>query len=329
MSIALFYFGYLHHKVLQAVAGMAVCCEYRKIRIIIEESRESRESKGAMDPKAKEHLLTEAEANEFQQNGYFVVEDVLPQSLTERLRQLTADVVNEDRDRLNIPQDRFHGVLDFIGQRDEFLRLVDWYKTVPKICGLLGPEIKLYHTVGMETPPARGKTTEDHHEWANWHTDTGNLTRDLARDSFNPMISVKVGYVLSDLTSPYMANFTCIPGSQNNIDYPGSHRQFIETNARQVLAPCGSAIIFDRRLWHTPTLNISSTTRYMIFNGYSYRWLANRDEQRIRHFLRRATPIQRQLLGFSNHGAYGSSNSFPDDLPLKDWFEAVKLEGAV
>ena len=278
-----------------------------------------------MDPRAKEHLLTESEAARFHRDGFFVVEEALPDSIVERLRELTAEVVQEDRVRLGIKDNRYHGVIDFIGQRDEFLQLVDWYRTVPKVCGLLGSEIKLYHTVGMETPKAEGWSLENHHDWANWHTDTGNLTRDLAQGGFNPMISLKVGYVLSDLTAPNMANFTCMPGSQNSIEYPGANRQNIEKEAVQVMAPAGSAIIFDRRLWHTPSLNLSSTTRYMIFNGYSYRWLANRDEQRVKHFYRRATPIQRQLLGFSNHGAYGSSNSFPDDLPLRDWFEDVNL----
>ena len=39
----------------------------------------------------------------------------------------------------------------------------------------------------------------------------------------------------------------------------------------------------------------------------------------VSHFLHRATPIQKQLLGFSHHGGYGPTNSFDDDLPLKFW----------
>ena len=87
-----------------------------------------------MDPRAREHLLTDSEAAQFQRDGFFIVEEALPNSIVERLRELTADVVQEDRVRLGIKENRYHGVIDFIGQRDEFLQLVDWYRTVPKLC---------------------------------------------------------------------------------------------------------------------------------------------------------------------------------------------------
>jgi ectoine hydroxylase-related dioxygenase (phytanoyl-CoA dioxygenase family) len=272
-----------------------------------------------MDPRALDHLLTKEEERAFNDDGYFVMEDALPPELVQRYKAVTKDVVEEYKAAYGIPADRYHGVIDFIGQRDDLLTLVDWYRTLPKVWGILGPDIKLYHTVGMQTPPTTKYTAEQHDEWINWHTDTGNLTRDITESVEPPRISLKVGYVLTDTSEPNMGNFTCFPGSHKSRTFPGKDRARLTDDAVQVCAPAGSAIIFDRRLWHSPTLNTSGTTRYMIFNGYSYRWLANRDDMRVRHFMHRATPIQRQLLGHSNHGAYGSSNSYDDDLPLKFW----------
>lgn len=274
-----------------------------------------------MDPRTLDYLLTPEEETAFERDGFFVMHHALPPDKVEHFREVTRDVVEEHKRVQGIAAERYHGVLDFIGQRDALLELVDWYRTLPKVWGILGPDIKLYHTVGMQTPPSAKFTGDTHNQWANWHTDTGNLTRDLAFGDYVPRISLKVGYVLSDLPETGMANFTCLPGSHKSRNFPLSVRDRLTNDAVQVTAKAGDAIIFDRRLWHTPTVNVSNTTRYIIFNGYSYRWLANRDEQQIDHLLHRASPIQKQLLGYSHHGAYGSSNSFPDDLPLKAWIE--------
>ena len=274
-----------------------------------------------MDPRSLDYLLTEEEDRAFQEDGYFIMEDALPPDLVERYIEITREVTDEYKRIHNVPKDHYFGVIDFIGQRDELLNLVDWYRTLPKVWGILGPDIKLYHTVGMQTPPTTKYKPEEHANWVNWHTDTGNLTRDIQESVEPPRVSMKVGYVLTDTLEPGMSNFTCIPGSHRSREFPGSDRKRITEEAVQVCAPAGSAIFFDRRLWHTPSLNVGDHTRYMIFNGYSYRWLANRDEMTVSHFLHRATPIQKQLLGFSNHGAYGSSNSFDDDLPLKFWIQ--------
>ena len=134
-----------------------------------------------MDPRSLDYLLTDDERQQFEEDGYFIMEDALPPDQVERFREVTRDVVAEHRRVFNIPADRYHGVIDFIGQRDALLDLVDWYRTLPKVWGILGPHIKLYHTVGMETPPSSKYTPETHHEWINWHTDTGDLTRDITK----------------------------------------------------------------------------------------------------------------------------------------------------
>jgi ectoine hydroxylase-related dioxygenase (phytanoyl-CoA dioxygenase family) len=68
-----------------------------------------------------------------------------------------------------------------------------------------------------------------------------------------------------------------------------------------VLVEAGSAVVFDRRLWHARGDNISDRTRKVLFYGYTHRWIRPRDElsidpSRLAHL----TPLRRHLLGFAD-----------------------------
>ena len=99
-----------------------------------------------MEPGYLEYRLTAKERRQFDQEGYFIVPDALPASL---VRDLAAVV-----DRLDRRYRRKHGIgsremihiLDFIGRDDLFLRLLDWPLTFPKVWGILGWNIQLYHS---------------------------------------------------------------------------------------------------------------------------------------------------------------------------------------
>ena len=67
-----------------------------------------------------------------------------------------------------------------------------------------------------------------------------------------------------------------------------------------VLASAGDAFIFDRRLWHSRSDNLSQHTRRVIFLAYSYRWIRPRDDFGIdpsSERFRGLSPVRRQLLG--------------------------------
>jgi hypothetical protein len=57
-----------------------------------------------------------------------------------------------------------------------------------------------------------------------------------------------------------------------------------------------------------------------MFMGYSYRWLRPRDDMTVEHYLRRADPIRRQLLGASANGGLGFTSPQEEDVPLKLWW---------
>ena len=64
-----------------------------------------------------------------------------------------------------------------------------------------------------------------------------------------------------------------------------------------VLAKPGTAVFFDRRIFHASSPNTSDVTRKVLFYGYSYRWLRPRDDMRIEEWLGDADPIQQHAVG--------------------------------
>ena len=89
-------------------------------------------------------------------------------------------------------------------------------------------------------------------------------------------------------------------------------------NATPVCVEPGTAVLFDRRLWHSPSPNTSDVTRKAVFYGYSYRWLRPRDNLKIEDYPDCHDPIRRQLLGASGDG-HGYSSPQPEDVPLREW----------
>ena len=145
-----------------------------------------------------------------------------------------------------------------------------------------------------------------------------------------PRVSLKVAFFISDTSVPGRGNFHVIPGThlknkvafqENGIDNP--------KGARPILAPPGSAVFFDRRLWHSGSPNHSDTTRKVLFYGYSYRWLRPRDNVTAAHIWNGLDPIRQQLLGASANGGFGYTSPKDEDVPLKLWMEEHMGEAVV
>ncbi len=274
-----------------------------------------------MDPTCLQYCLTEEEAHKFKREGYFIVPDVLPSDMVQDLIGAVDRTDKKERARMGkSPQARINH-FDFIGKDIRFLPLLNWYKTFPKVWGILGWHIQLYHTHMTVSPPAEPhKSLEKHGPGLGFHQDSGRINWDFDMDP-RPMISLKVAFFLTDTSQPGRGNFYVIPGSQTQNAFPGRDRQALHNNTTPVLAPPGSAVFFDRRLWHSASTNYWTEPRRVLFYGYSYRWLRPRDDMRVEHYLDHCTPIQKQLLGVSYSGGRGYTSPTPKDVPLKAWLE--------
>ena len=272
-----------------------------------------------MDPLCLEHCLTETEKQQFEDNGYFVVEDAIPQELVEKLIVAFDRVGAEHLGKDELPPNASFNILDFVGRDEIFIELLDWHTTFPKVWGILGWNIKLYHSHMIALPPLSPEE-HDKRRRLGWHQDSGRLNIELEGNP-RPRVSLKVAYFLTDTSVPGRGNFSVLPSSQkfNKVEMPDDDKANPE-NAKPVFVKPGTAVFFDRRLWHAVGRNTSDIIRKVIFYGYSYRWLQPRDDMTVEHYMDKSDPIRQQILGKST-GGMGYTSPGDKDVPLRAWIQ--------
>jgi ectoine hydroxylase len=276
-----------------------------------------------MDRDCLAAMLTDDERAAFERDGYLIVPDALSPAVVSRLASLL-DVMAVERVAETEEDGRLH-LRDFLLRDPAFMDLLDWPATFPKIWAMLGWHIQLYISHADITPPVAPAAEP---ERLGWHQDSGRVNLELETDP-RPRLSVKIGYFLTDTTTPGCGNLWVLPGSHlfNAIDYPDDEIAN-PVGAIPVCVPPGTAVFFDRRVWHSRSPNTSGQTRKAIFYGYSYRWLRPRDNLRIEDYPAVTDPVRRQLLG-AVHDGHGYSSPLPEDVPLKGWLVDALGEDAV
>jgi len=280
-----------------------------------------------MDASCLDYCLSEEERLEFEQNGFFAVDDVLPLQLVEKLIEAVDRADAQSRREKGLGRYDSNLLLDFIGKDDLFLELLDWPEVFPKVWGILGWHIQLYHSHIVTLPPVVPEA-KNMKRRLGWHQDTGRLNIELEGNP-RPRVSLKVAYFLTDTTALDRGNFTVVPGShlRNELEMPADEAAD-PRGATPICVRPGSAVFFDRRLWHSAGINFSEVTRKVLFYGYSYRWLKPRDNMTVAHYMDRCDPIRRQLLGAST-GGMGFTSPGEEDVPLREWIRQHLGEEAV
>ena len=179
----------------------------------------------------------------------------------------------------------------------------------------MGWNIQLYHAQLTVAPPLPSDTYREPKRLG-WHQDSPVLNQELGTDP-TPMISLKMEFFLTYTRETDRGNFYIITGSHLLNKIPPDEGLNPQV-AIPVCIPAGSAVIFDRRIWHAGNPNYWTETRRVLFYGYSYRWLRFRDNMtNAEQYRDTCSPIQSQLLFPPKTWGPGSS----DDLPLKNWME--------
>jgi len=163
-------------------------------------------------------------------------------------------------------------------------------RLLPVLAGALTPNIHIYHSHIDVHPPEEDKPNA----WR-WHEDGGRQTADL---DYRARLSVKLAWWLSDCDAPGYGNMEAIPGSNHWTDpLPRTPGQDPE-GAVPVLAKAGDVTLFERRVWHGRTTNLSERTRAVVFYGYSPRWVTQREYPSAEQLAAaEGDPIRRQLIG--------------------------------
>jgi len=275
----------------------------------------------------------------FARDGYVTLPGVLDRSEVAYLKDVVTGRTAQLRQRAGAREEERALVLDFLSLDPRLAELIDDPRIIPLVAGILGANTFLYHTHWCVAPPladltfpSRQHFLHTHNEDASttaaidqpsdfwrWHRD-GGLINEEAGPHPQPRLSLKVGVFLTDLRDPGMGNMALIPGSHLRADPLPRHGTEPE-GSRQVLADAGSIIVFDRRIVHSSSPNLSRQTRMVLFYGYAHRWLRPRDDMTVPAYLDNASPVRRQLLGATSSG-YAYSSPAAKDLPLADWMAA-------
>ena len=277
-----------------------------------------------MDSSCLAHAWTESERAHFDAEGYLVVEGALRGAEVAALNAVLDQL--RDANRLASPE-RYAGIdqrvlhLGFITLDRAFMNLVDHHRLFPKVWGILGPNIYLYSTHLIITPPQTDEF-DPARDTLNWHQDSSWMGKDMPELSVPARLSVKVAYFLTDHSQSGSANLWVLPGAhtRSSIDVP-PQGEGQPAGAMPVCAPAGSAVIFDRRLWHDGSPNAAPWSRRALFYGYGYRWIRRRaiDAMPIApDLLAEADPIRRQLLDYPSAGDE-PLQYIGADSPLRDW----------
>lgn len=276
-----------------------------------------------MDSSCLEYRLTESEKRTFNETGLLLIENALSSDqvtaltiASDRLYAQKIDAGHDPRKALFYP--------NFIPDDPLFADLVDYPKTLPKVWGLLGWNIYLYHAHMIVTPPS-GQAQDD--KTFGWHQDSGRVNVEIESHP-RPRLSLKVAYFLSDTSEPGRGNFWVVPGShlddtqERSADGIGQPK-----GAVPVLAKPGTAVFFDRRLWHAASPNWSDVTRKVLFYGYGYRWIRTKDDMTVQSLWEQSDPIRRQMLGWgvNANGFYTPTDA---DVPLRVWLREHSPEEA-
>ncbi len=276
-----------------------------------------------MDPSCLQYRLTDAERRTFDETGLLVVEDALS---PEQVAELTAVTDGIFEARVAAGHDAHTALFfpNFIPESPHFAGLVDYPQILPKVWGILGWNIYLYHAHLIVTPPS-GKPRDD--ATFGWHQDSGRVNLEMESHP-RPRLSLKVAYFLSDTSEEGRGNFWIIPGSHLNDELERPKDGIGQpAGAMPVRAKPGTVVFFDRRLWHTASPNWSGITRKILFYGYGYRWIRTKDDMTVQDLWEQSDPVRRQLLGWGvNCNGYYTPTD--EDVPLRVWLREHSPEEA-
>ncbi len=266
-----------------------------------------------MNPECLTHRLTPEEHEFFNSRGYLIVENALDDETNGRL--LAAVDRIDSRERTVENRGKLLSVTNVVHEDPALVDLVAWPATLPKVWGILGWNIYLYHSHIDVSPPA----DESALTWrVAWHQDSMRVNDEIESHP-RPRLSLKIGYYLTDVSQSDRGNTLIVPGShlRDQIDCPADGVSNPDGSEPLCVKP-GTAVLIDRRIWHSRSPNLSDRTRKVVWFGYSYRWLRPKDAMTVAHLYPRLDPIGRQMLGdgLSNNGAY---DPLDGDVPLRTW----------
>jgi len=225
-------------------------------------------------------VLTQAQADAFERDGYAVVEGALDAELLGRVRAeagALADVEPRESER-RVWHERA------LFRRQAFRDLLDVAPLVDGAELLQGADVQL---LALDLLLVR-----DGSDGIGWHRDVQFVC--------NKTLSINTGIYLQDLTDD-VGPLRVLPGSHRSEDGPDVRGGGPLPGERVVHAKAGDAVFFDAALLHAGGRNSSGRDRLAVFPYFGRYWVKRMDNyftQPLPADLAQTTdPMKRQLLG--------------------------------
>ncbi|MCH8289844.1 phytanoyl-CoA dioxygenase family protein [Candidatus Poribacteria bacterium] len=245
----------------------------------------------------------------FDNNGYLVLESILEKDhvsqLLERLHQVIArrrklqeqNIPHTGMTHIRGKNTRIFYILD---DDSMLLELIDWPAIWPYVTGLLNA---LPHHHASDAIVEYGSKGRD----MGWHIDGhDNGYRGLGKPI--PLLQLKIGYYLTDMTETGHGNLCVVPGSHKALHDPSAEdlqQTHLFPGAMQICAPAGSAILFHNALWHSAgPWTQNDGARIMLYYAYEHPWMIASQEHwgYSKDFYNRLSSEHRKLFhGFLFH----------------------------
>lgn len=255
----------------------------------------------------------ETRVSELKEHGYTIVPEAISPEQVERYSAGMDRALDAHAGRTREEPEKRRSQLYGIPALDPVLiEPLTTPTTLPVVCAFLGWNIHLHHShldITRPLPPGEESSYR-------WHRDMQSTTYTLPPPL--PLLSVKVGYFLTDVLTQDRGSLLVLPGShQSDVLERAEDFSQDQPTAVPILAKAGSAIIMDARTWHSVGKNRSSVTRKMIYYAYTYRWIRPSEEVRLDEAAAAAlSPVEQQLLGAST-SLQGFHFPQDDDVPLR------------
>ena len=253
----------------------------------------------------------EAWVEQFHQQGFLFLEEVLQPAHCEQLRVDLEWALKENSNGLNSGRGSSKMSLShrMFEHSPANLNLFDLEPIASFAAALIAPNCHVIHNNSFITPPGGGITS--------WHQDDAPhylvLDGKPPTNVRLPVLLFTANYYLTDVTEVEHGGTEVIPGS--HLFGTSLPSEPIEESqwANQVhynLGKAGSVIMFNNQVWHRGGPNRSDRTRYMTQISYARRLIGHKYYPFMNyimpeHVYQNTTPRLKRLLGFLDHGAYG------------------------
>jgi ectoine hydroxylase len=233
-------------------------------------------------PAAVNQVPTDADRFAFETDGFLVKENFLTPDHVARLLEATPRVIARRRELIRTKQkepagfthaksDKSTRLFYILDDDPLFLELLDWPALMPYVHGLLS---KMPHHCASDVIVEHGGDFMQRQ--GEWHID-GHDDGFRNLGSPIPLLQLKVGYYLSDMTAPWQGNLAVVPGSHKSRLVPTEadrQRRDFFPGVHQVCAPAGTMVMFHNAIWHTAApYSGPERGRTMLYYAYEHPWM--------------------------------------------------------